>query len=168
MLLVERTKIVQGALALLNTAGLDGSTYLLGDYVSLKNYGHLTVIVELVPASGTDTSALTLKQATAVAGTGEKALPQQWVWYNSDVSASDTLVKTAVVSNSVTTSNAAKNEMFVFEVDVNDGNLDIANDFDCVRVNMTDPGSVSTPVAVTYILSEPRFASATPPTAITD
>lgn len=170
MILAERTKIVQGALGLLNSANFDGSTYDKGDYVSLKDYAHMTIIIETKPASGADQATITLKQATSNAAAGEKALAQQNVWYNGDVSATDTLVKTAVTSNQVLTNAAgtAKNEMFVFEVDVNDGNLDIANGFTDVRVNATLSSSNSTPVAVTYILSEPRYAQATPPSAILD
>jgi hypothetical protein len=43
-----------------------------GDYVSMKNYKHLTVVIMQNTAGGT--AAVTMLQASAVAGTGEKAL----------------------------------------------------------------------------------------------
>ena len=77
MLLVQETKIVSGGgPVLLDTAGITG------DYVSMKNYHHLTVVVGLTPASGTDTAAITLKQASDVAGTGEKSLDFTRAWRN--------------------------------------------------------------------------------------
>lgn len=163
MLLVEQTKIVNGGgPVLLNTAGITGDT------VSLKNYNHLTVIVSLAPASGTDTAAITLRQNTNVGNSpaNEKALAFSSVWRNGATGTSDALVKTAVTADSVTTSAAAANEMYVIEIDAAD--LDEAGGFDCVRVNVTDPGAVSTPASVLYILSEPRYAQATPPSAIID
>ncbi len=163
MLLAEQTKIVNGGgPVLLNTAGITG------DLVSMKHYNHLTAIVSLAPASGTDTAAITLTQNTNVGNSpaDTKALAFSWVWKNGATGTTDTLVKTAVVSNSVTTSALAANEMFVIEIDAAD--LDVANGFDCVSVNVSDPGSVSTPASIIYILSESRYKQATPPSAIID
>jgi hypothetical protein len=161
MLLVERTKIINGGIGLANSGGL------AGDRISMKNYNHLTVIVDLAPASGTDPAAITLKQSKTVddSPSTEKALAFTRAWKNEDVSASDALVKTTY-SSSIATSAAAKHEQFVLEVEA--AELDVANGFDCVRADVTDPGSVSTPCCITYILSEPRYASATPPSAIVD
>lgn len=160
MLLVQEKKIVMGGgPVLLNTAGL------AGDYVSMKNYNHLTVIVALTPASGTDTAAITLKQASDVAGTGEKALAFTKAWRCPVSTSVDALTETAY-SSSITTSATAVQELFVLEIDAPD--LDVANGFDCVRVDITDPGSVSTPAVAIYILGESRFAQATPPSPIVD
>lgn len=163
MLLVQDTKIVHGQLALLNTAGFTGGA--AADYVSMKNYNHLTVIVGLAPASGTDTAAITLKQASDVAGTGEKALAFTRAWRCPASSSVDTLTETTYAS-SITTSAVAALELFVLEVDGAD--LDVAGGFDCVRADVTDPGAVSTPAYVLYILGESRYGQATPPSAIVD
>lgn len=163
MLLVENTKINVGAIVLANTGDNSGKP------VSMKLYKHLTVIVAIQPASGTDTCAITLKQATAVGnfgGASEKTLAFTDVWKNGDLTASDTLVRTAVVANSVTTSALAAKELYVFEIDAE--TLDISNDYDCVNVHVTDPGSVSTPMCITTILSEPKYSSSTLPSATID
>lgn len=158
MLLVQETKIVSGGgPVLLDTAGITG------DYVSMKNYHHLTVVVGLTPASGTDTAAITLKQASDVAGTGEKALDFTRAWRNPTSTSNDTLTET-VYASSITTSAVAAKELFVLEIDAAD--LDTLNGFDCVRANVTDPGVVSTPAFVLYILSGSRFAQEIPPSAI--
>jgi hypothetical protein len=161
MLLVERSKIVNGGIGLANAGGL------AGDRISLKDYNHLTVIVDIAPASGTDPATITLKQSKTVddSPSTEKALAFTRAWKNADVSQSDTLVKTGY-SSSIATSAEAKHEQFVLELDA--AELDVENGYDCVRADVTDPGSVSTPCAMTYILSEPRYANATPPSAIVD
>lgn len=135
------------------------------DYVSMKGYSHLTVVIDAKNATTVTGSAITLKQATAVAGTSEKALGFDWVWANVDTGATDTLVKTAVTSDTFTTDTTnSKNLQYVIEVNVED--LDVDGGFDCVRVGTAD--ATATTLNVTYILSGARFKSATPPAAITD
>ena len=161
-LLVENTKIVLGDVKLLDGGGI------AGDRVSLKNYERCAVIIALDPASGTDVSAVTLKQSKTVdnSPSTEKALAFTQMWKTADTTLSDALVATAVVANTFNTSNLAKKEVFVIEVLATD--LDIDNDFDCIRVDMADPGSVSTPAAVIYVLYNSRYKGATPPSAIVD
>lgn len=157
-LLVENMKIVTGLAPILPSTSTP-------DYVSLKNYQHLTVIILADNATTVTGSAITLKQATAVAGTSEKALGFSWVWANTDTAAGDTLTKTAVTSNTFTTdATNAKNLMYVIEVDAS--TLDLANGFDCVRAGTGN--ATASVLSVTYILSNSRFSDATPPAAITD
>lgn len=149
--LIDDTKVVlAGGPVLLNTAGI------AADYFSMKNYKRCMVIIALTPASGTDVSAVTLKQAKTVDNSPatEKALSFTKVFKNGAPDTSDRLVETAVTNDTFNTSAVAAKELYVIEV--MDTDLDVANDFDCFRVNMTDPGSVSTPAVVTYIGYEAR------------
>lgn len=161
-LLVENAKIVLGAVGLANAAAIDG------DRVSMKDYGRCAIILAIAPASGTDVTAVTLKQSKTVdnSPSTEKALGLTRMWKNADVTLADALVETTVAANTFNTSAAAKTELFVIEIDQND--LDVDNEFDCVRVALSDPGSVSTPVAAIYVLYQPRYSGATPPSAIVD
>ena len=87
------------------------------------------------------------------------------MYANLDIDATDTLVATAVTSNTFTTlTTNNKNAMYVIELDAAD--LDINNGFDCVRVGTGDAAALV--LSVLYVLSNPRYAGATPPTAITD
>jgi len=73
MLLVQKQHLVPAVWPVdLNTGANSG------DYVSMKNYNHLTIVIMCTTATGT--AVVTLKQASAVAGTGEKALAftKQW------------------------------------------------------------------------------------------
>ena len=103
------------------------------DYVTLKDYSRFTAIITVDNATTVTGSAITLKQATAVAGTSEKALAFTSVWQSIDTDASDVLAETAVVSSTFTTNATnAKNLIYVIEVDT--ATLDSDNDFDCIRV----------------------------------
>ncbi len=145
---IDNFKFVTGCApaALATTAGD-------GDYVSMREYARLTVIISVLNATTVTGGAVTLKQATDVAGASEKALGFSTMWANTDCAASDTLVSTAVTSDTFTTSTTnSKILMYVIEVSASD--LDIANGFDCVRV---DVASMAAAVGtVIYMLSGAR------------
>src|SRR5262245_1898803 len=87
-------------------------------YVSLKGWNRLTVLVTAKNGSGVTGSAVTLKQATAVAGTGEKTLGFDAVFANLDAAAGDALSPTAVPSNTFTTDvTNGKVLLYLIEVD---------------------------------------------------
>lgn len=133
------------------------------DYVSMKGYERLTVIVLVKNATTVTGSAITLKQATAVAGTSEKALAFAKVKRNIDTAAGDTLSEVDVTSNTFTTdSTNSKNLMYVIEVKAED--LDVNNGFDCVRVGTGDATAAT--VTVLYVLWGSKFS--TNPSAIID
>lgn len=127
------------------------------DYVSLKNYQHVTAIISLTCSTGVAACAVTLKQATAVAGTNEKALGFSYVWKNEDIATSDTLVKTAVTSNTFSSTADVKEKLFVIEVDTD--TMDVDGGFDCFRVALAD--AAATVASVVYVLSQPRFINDT-------
>jgi hypothetical protein len=131
-------------------------------YVSLKNYQRLTVIIQTGAWAG-GTAAVTVTQATDVAGTGEKAYDAlDYMW--SDESTSGTLVKNAVTSDTFNLDTA--NKVYVLEIDAD--TLDVAGGFDCVAVAVASPGANNDYYGVTYILGGARYHAATPPTALTD
>lgn len=134
-LLVEQAKVIAGLAHVTPSSSTP-------DYVSMKNAEKLTVIVYVKNATTVTGSAITLKQATAVAGTGEKALAFDKMFANIDTAASDALVETAVTSNTFTTGTVdSKNMLYVMEI--RSADLDTANGFDCVRAgtgNATNAG----------------------------
>lgn len=155
--LPEHMKVVE---ALTPAADAAGRT---GDYVSLKNC-HKAYVVVHVDQGNAATIALTIEQASAVAGTGSKAITAVVpIWANQDCAASDTLVKqTSAVS--FTTSAAVKHKMVIFEIDP--AKLDLANGFDCITVLTGASNAANITSAQYYLLT--RYPQATPPAAITD
>lgn len=157
---VDLNKFVMGCApaALATTAGD-------GDYVSMKNFSRLTIVILVLNATTVTGGAITLKQATAVAGTGEKELAFTKAYRNIDCAAGDTLAEFTVTSNTFTTDTTnSKQLMYVIEVEAAD--LDINNNFDCVRL---DSASMANAVgSVLYILSGARNQPPLDLPAITD
>ena len=139
-------------------------TSTLGDttYVSMKGYQRCQIIISIADGTTVTGSTITLKQATAVAGTGEKALAFTRMLANTDYAASKTMVETAVTSNTFTTQTTnSKDSLYIIDVDASD--LDVANGFDCLRVDGTGhAATASRGVVVLYNLYGARYSGASP------
>jgi len=159
--LTDVAKIVMGSPGIAAHTGAAGDC----DYVSLKNFDQLTIAINVDNATTVTGGAVTLKQATAVAGTGEKALAFAKMYANTDCAAGDTVTETAVTSATFTTDTTDnKNLMYVIEVQASD--LDVAGGFDCVRVDVASMANAV--AAVTYILHSARYGNPKALAAITD
>lgn len=156
--LPEETKIVQALTPAADAAGRTGA------YVSLKNAGRCFVIVNLTQGHATP-PALTIEQASAIAGTGSKAITNIVpIWANLDASVSDALAR-ATDAVSYSTDAALKNKVVVFQIDPR--SLDGANGFDCITVK-TGASNVANITSAMYVMTDLRYAQATPPSAIVD
>lgn len=123
------------------------------DYISLKNVQELEVLIVADNGSTVTGSAVTLHQATAVAGTGVKALAFDRYYANIDTAAGDTLTEATATSNTFTTDTTnAKNLMYRIPVDVS--TLDTANGFDCFRVGL---GNAANTVIAAYYIITPKY-----------
>lgn len=159
--LIGQTHVVVGAFP-------QACTSITGDFISLKNYAGVSIIISLDVHTGTDTGAITLEQAKDVSDSGSvsKTLGFDFIWLNADTEAAEALTKTAVTSDSVTTAAATKSQLYIIEVKSED--LDVANDFDCLQVLV---GTVATSnVSIVYVLHTPRYRDQVPAniTSITD
>lgn len=155
MNLIEKVKIVE---AITPQAG----AAITGDYVSLKNAGHVTVLVHIAQGHA-DTVAITIEQATKVDGTGSKAIANAVpIYLVADAATSDAWVaQTAAVG--FTPSAALKHKLVAFEIDA--VSLDLAGGFDCITVKTAASNALNITSAL-YILSDLRYGSEK--TAITD
>jgi hypothetical protein len=157
-MLIEQAKIVSG----FGPAGASTST---SDFVSLKGYERCCVIISTLNGSTVTGSAVTLNQATDVGNSGGKALAFSTQYANVDTAATDTLVETAVTSNTFTTNTTnSKSLMNVIEVKATD--LDVANGFDCFAVKLAT--SANTTHTVTFVLYPAKYGKSTPLTGIVD
>lgn len=125
-------------------------------YISLKYVGHLSIHIATGAWAG-GTAAVTLKQATAVAGTGSKALAFTLMW--TDKAAAGTLVETAVTSNTFDLDTA--DSQYIIEVDP--ATMDLANGFDCLALDVASPGANNDYYSAVYVPSQIRYKQATPP-----
>ncbi len=140
-----------------------------GDWVSLKKYRHCSIIIlKGIGIAGED-PVISVLQATAVAGTGSKALNTEKVWSKvgaTALSAVGTFTEiTQAAAATYTDLVAGENEaLWVLVVDAED--LVVEGGFDCVSVSIADSGATAQLAAALYLLSEPRH---TPPgSAIVD
>ncbi len=152
----EQVKTVVAAQGLLLTSTL-GDTL----YVSLKNYRRIQIIIYIADGTTVTGTAVTLKQATAVAGTAEKALTFTRMLSSVDYPTS-ALAETAVTSSTFTTQTTnSKDSMYVIEVDSEQ--LDVANGFDCIRVDATGhAATASRGCSVIYNMFGARYSGANP------
>lgn len=134
-----------------------------GAYVSLKGYSRATLIL-YVDQGNAATILITPNQASAVAGTGTKAISACPIWANQDCAASDALVRQTDAAN-FTTSAAVKIKQVVFQIDADA--LDTNNGFDCVTL-LTGASNAANITSAIALLTGARFQQVTPPTAVTD
>lgn len=131
-------------------------------YASLKLYDRIMILIQ-TGAWAAGTAAVTLKQATEVAGTTNKALAFTTMWVNT-AGAPDTFTKTTVTSNTFNLDTA--NLLYIIEVVASD--LDVDNAYDCIGVNIATPGANADFYGVTYLLGNARYPQATLPSALAD
>ncbi len=134
------------------------------DWVNLKDYNKLRIILSVNISSGTASGAVTLKQATSAAGGSAKTLGLTQYWYNNDTSAGDTLSEGTASSDTFNAGGAAASRLYVIEVDASE--LDTDGGFTFVRATVADIANGTG--SLIYELYEPRYAEGATgtPTAI--
>ena len=140
-----------------------------GDWVSLKLYNHVALVVFKAAGTAGDDPVITVTQATDVSGTSEKALTFDTIYskVGTQTGIGTFTTNTQTAANTYTDATSAEAAaIFVVEFDAAD--LDVANGFDCVQLSVPDVGSNAQLGCAFYILTEPRYAEATPQSAITD
>lgn len=154
----ECCKVVQALAPAADAAGRTGA------YVSLKNVNRAWVVCHITQGNAA-TVQLDVKQATAIAGTGVKALTNAArIWANLDTSVGDTLTRQTDAVN-FTTDAALKNKVVIFQIDPAIC-LDINNGFDCISI-ATGASNAANITAAEFIL-DMKYAEATPPSAVVD
>jgi hypothetical protein len=100
-----------------------------GEGVSLKNALMAWVEVHIDQGNAAQVT-VTIEQCTAVAGTGNKAIPVVPIWANQDYGTASPLTRQTDAVN-FQTSVAVKQKKLIFQIDPSI--LDVANNFDCIR-----------------------------------
>lgn len=128
-------------------------------YFSLKSAAKAYAWFEITQGNAA-TIALSVVQATAVAGTGTKAIAGTCrIWSCAD-SATDPRMIRQTDAASFTTSAALANKLVCIEIDPA-VNMDIAGGFDCIAI-VTGASNVANITAGSLQYSAPRLAQALP------
>lgn len=130
----------------------------VGDVISMKNWMRCAIIFfGTVGSSGTDIT-LTLEQGTNVAFGTNKALAFTTVFKKegADLLAIGTMTKvTQAAANTFTFANNEQLDQ-IYVIDVQAEDLDIANDYDCIRLSVNQ-GSAAKVGCALYIPYGPRY-----------
>lgn len=162
-LLAEELQIAAGFVPV-DLAGAAGGA---GDWVSLKHYRHVAIVVLKAAGAAAEDPIVTITQATDVSGTGAKALNFTRVdrKRGADLFAIGQFTKvTQAAANTYNGDSGDVQELFVIEFNAED--LDADGGFDCVRAAIADVGTTAQLGAMLYILTGPRYTP--PPSAIVD
>ena len=145
-----------------------------GLVVSLKGYEGVLIVLEKMAGVAGDDPVLTLTQATAVAGTGEKALPLPANRVRSKLHATTvpgvfTDVGNAAAAGGTYTDDTSAEKAGIIAVDIKAEDLDVDNGFDCVRLAIPDTGAGGAQrISAFYLLYGPKFGGAGMVSPITD
>lgn len=147
-----------------------------GDWVSLKDYKSVWILFHSAIGTAGDDPTVTLLQASAVAGTGSKALNINTSRIFKKQAATNLLAvgqwssaAAGVTANAWTDATSAEQELLL-AIGVDADELDVDNGFDCVSISVADVGTNAQLGAAYYILGEPRYQAqpTSLPSAIAD
>lgn len=134
-----------------------------GDWVSLKNYRRCAVVFVSAIGTNGDDPTLTLAQASAVAGTGNKSLTFTTIYTKqaaTDLTTTGTWTKVSQAAAATYTQTDAAEQDLIWVVDIQDDQLDVDNGFDCIRATVADIGTNAQLGTLFYILHDPRYPDA--------
>jgi hypothetical protein len=123
------------------------------DYISLKGANAAGILIHAKNATTVTGSAITLKQATAVAGTGEKALSFTTYYKKEDTGAADAPWTKATATSDTFTTLATDSKNTFYFIPIDPASLDINNGFDCVRAGT---GNATAATISVYYLIRPK------------
>lgn len=136
-----------------------------GDYISLKNFGHVTIAILTGIGTAGDDPVISINQATDVSGTGAKALQIDEVFHKVGATAINAVgeftraTQTAADTYDTAGIDGAENEMLLL-IEIDAADLDVDNNFDCLQLNIADVGTNAQIGSANYILSCPRYDAA--------
>jgi hypothetical protein len=138
-----------------------------GDWVSLKNFHHVAIVIQKAAGAVGEVPTVTVEQAQDVAGTGAKALNFTDVYtkVGADLQAIGQFTRVEQALGN-TYAPAAGNTQLLAVIEVNAEDLDVDGGFDCVRARFNDVGTTAQLCALLYVLGPARYAP--PPSAIVD
>ena len=141
-----------------------------GDYISLKNYEGVVICVYTGIGTQGDDIVLTLQQATDVSDSDAKDLLFTDIYQKNGATALSAISNwthtTQTAATSYTNAASAENESMIC-VEIKASQLDTANNFTSLRVELDNPGNAQIGCAF-YILYGPRIATDLALDAITD
>lgn len=133
-------------------------------YLSLKNAVKAWIVV-YINQGAANTVLLSPLQATAVAGTGSKAISAARIYTKLDEASTDFTAQTEAAT--FTTDAGVKHKVIIFELDLAKVmDVNASTPFDCIAVSTGASAAGNITSALLWI--QPRHAGATVPSPLTD
>ena len=135
-----------------------------GDYVSLKNYGKIVVYFISGLGTGGDDPTITITQTTDVTNSASdaKALDFTTIYRKqaaTDLSAVGQWTKTTQSAANTYTQTDAAEQVALWAIEFDALELDVPNDFDCLRAVITGTIDAAQPIFLWYELGDPVYPS---------
>ena len=142
-----------------------------GDWVSLKNYQAVGIILFSGPGASAEPATITLEQALDVSGGSAKALTisryhKKQAATNLQAVGTWTIVTQTAAATVALGSGADGDKAAIVGIWIKSEDLDADGGFDCVRARVADVGLTAQTGAILYALCNPRFKPV--PTALTN
>jgi hypothetical protein len=138
-----------------------------GDWVSLKNYHHVSVVLFKAAGTAGDDPTLTMEQATTNTGTGAKALTFRNIYVKQGtLTAVGTFTRVDQTAAATYTDLVSAEIQAIWVVEFDSDELDVDGGFDHIRGRVADIGGNAQLGCMLYILGEPRYAQAVLPSAL--
>jgi len=138
-----------------------------GEYVSLRNYRHVGILLHKGAGAVGEPPTITVQQAKTTAGVGVKDLTFTTVYVKNgaDLGAIGQFTKVTQAAAKTYALAAGNTEALVL-IEFNAEDLDADGGFDCIRATIADVGNTSQIAGLLYLLSSPRYMP--PPSAIAE
>ena len=129
-----------------------------GDWVSLKHYTGVLIVFHAAVGTANDDLDLTLLQAVNVSGGSSKALNMIDVYdkLGSTTIPNGVWTRNTNADDSYTNLTSAENA-YIAAIDIQIDQLDLANDFDCVNLAVSNVGGNAQLGSALYIMYGPRI-----------
>lgn len=148
--LVENVRIVPAI------APIAGGSARSGDWVSLKGYKRLTILVHIAMGNAA-TTAITVDKAQDVSGTGESTgITVNRVYkHTGAIGAAIAFAAVAAAASFTSSATGSGQDLYLLEIEASE----LGEGYDCVQVELGASNAANI-VAAEYILSGPRYAGA--------
>ena len=147
----------------MGVAPLDLQTARDGDWAKMTHAGHCTILVIKGQGTDGDDPTFTLQQALTAAGGSSKALAIIDEYMEQEENAANLEATTAWVrvtqtaASTVAPGDPSAQSAALYAIPVDAAELDVANGFDWIRLNVGDTGTNAQLGAVIYIFTELRY-----------
>ena len=138
-------------------------------YVDMENWGHVDFVVQCA-AKGAGTQAVTLKEAINKSGSSAATMTNTKNYFSNIANAASTslgnldgFVKTTLTSGTFNVAASTNNQTYIIPVDAE--HLSRTSAMTHIGIGIATTGAASL-IGAIAILSEPRYAAETPPTAM--